>query len=238
MRVSRPPRMPPSLTCLPAISSCHLPRVYPSSSQISPRVPVRASTFRRHRQEHQQYKLPSRPHHVTVTVSVSLSLSFSSHCIQKMNAADQAFMASLDAKPGVHQLPSGMRFKVLKKVVDTASTKSPNVSDACSVHYHGTLTSGKVFDSSMDRGHPTTFAPNQVIKGWTEALQYMVEGEEWEVYLPPDLAYGTRGAGGVIPPNAALVFKIHLLKVLQGGKAGADGHKKLEQALSKTYAEL
>ncbi|CAG9570070.1 putative FKBP-type peptidyl-prolyl cis-trans isomerase [Leishmania major strain Friedlin] len=157
---------------------------------------------------------------------------------KQMNAVDQAFMASLDAKSDVHQLASGMRFKILKKMADTASTKSPNLSDPCSVHYHGSLTNGKVFDSSVDRGHPATFSPSQVIKGWTEALQYMVEGEEWEVYLPPDLAYGTRGAGGVIPPNAALVFKIRLLKVMQGGKPGADGHRKLEQALSKTYAEL
>ncbi|AIN96151.1 FKBP-type peptidyl-prolyl cis-trans isomerase, putative [Leishmania panamensis] len=155
-----------------------------------------------------------------------------------MNAADQAFMASVDATPNVHKLPSGMRFKILTKVSDTASVKSPNVSDPCSVHYHGSLTNGKVFDSSMDRSRPATFAPNQVIKGWTEALQYMVEGEEWEVYLPPELAYGSRGAGGAIPPNAALVFKIHLLKVMQGGKPGADGHKKLEQALSISYAAL
>ncbi|KAG5484225.1 hypothetical protein CUR178_07381 [Leishmania enriettii] len=155
-----------------------------------------------------------------------------------MNAADQAFMAGVDAKPNVHKLPSGMRFTILTKVADAASKKSPTLTDPCSVHYHGSLTSGKVFDSSMDRGSPASFAPNQVIKGWTEALQYMVEGEEWEVYLPPELAYGARGAGGVIPPNAALVFKIRLLKVTQGGKPGTEGHKKLEHALSRAYAEL
>ncbi|KAG5510321.1 hypothetical protein JKF63_07649 [Porcisia hertigi] len=155
-----------------------------------------------------------------------------------MNTADQKFLAEVDARPNVYKLPSGMRFKILTKVTDVTSKQSPNVSDPCSVHYHGSLPNGKVFDSSMDRGHPATFAPNQVIKGWTEALQYMVEGEEWEVYLPPELAYGSRGAGGVIPPNALLVFKIRLLKVTQGGKPGAEGHKKLEQALSTTYAEL
>ncbi|KPA76024.1 putative FKBP-type peptidyl-prolyl cis-trans isomerase [Leptomonas pyrrhocoris] len=155
-----------------------------------------------------------------------------------MSAADQQFWATVDATAGVHKLPSGMRFKIINKVTDVASAKSPNVGDACSVHYHGTLPNGKVFDSSMDRGKPSSFAPNQVIKGWTEALQYMVEGEEWEVYLPPELAYGTRGAGGVIPPNATLIFKIRLIKVMQGGKAGAEGHKKLETALSTSYADL
>jgi FKBP-type peptidyl-prolyl cis-trans isomerase FklB len=157
---------------------------------------------------------------------------------KSMSAGDQQFWATVDATAGVHKLPSGMRFKIITKVTDVAATKSPNVGDACSVHYHGTLPSGKVFDSSMERGKPSSFAPNQVIKGWTEALQYMVEGEEWEVYLPPELAYGSRGAGGVIPPNATLIFKIRLLKVMQGGKAGAEGHKKLETALSKSYAEL
>ncbi|EPY33126.1 FKBP-type peptidyl-prolyl cis-trans isomerase FklB [Strigomonas culicis] len=90
----------------------------------------------------------------------------------------------------------------------------------------------------MNPQKPSRFAPSQVIKGWTEALQYMVEGEEWEVYLPPDLAYGSRGAGGVIPPNATLIFKIQLLKVLSGGKKGAEGHSSLEKALSASYDSL
>ncbi|CAD2222614.1 FKBP-type peptidyl-prolyl cis-trans isomerase FklB [Angomonas deanei] len=90
----------------------------------------------------------------------------------------------------------------------------------------------------MDRGTPSTFAPNQVIKGWTEALQLMTEGEQWEVYLPHELAYGARGAGGVIPGYATLVFKIHLLEVLKGGKPGSQAHAELEKLSGKTYADL
>lgn len=149
------------------------------------------------------------------------------------------FLKQVDASPDVHKLPSGLRFKITTKVTPTATTKSPNISDSCSVHYHGTLTNGKIFDSSMDRGKPSTFAPNQVIKGWTEALQYMVEGEEWVVYLPASLAYGSRGAGSTIPPNATLIFKIQLLKVLTGGKAGADAHAMLEKSLDgQSYNSL
>lgn len=152
--------------------------------------------------------------------------------------AGEKYLSEVAKQSGVHQLPSGMYFKILRRVDAAESVKSPNASDSCSVHYHGTLPDGKVFDSSMDRKQPATFAPNEVIKGWTEALQYMVEGEEWEVYLPPGLAYGASGAGRVIPPHATLIFKIHLLKVLQGGKSGQAGHQKLEQAMKTTYANL
>lgn len=150
----------------------------------------------------------------------------------------EKYLAEVDQRPGVTKLPSGMRVKILQRVDDTTGTKSPNVGDSCSVHYHGTLPSGKIFDSSMDRGKPSSFAPNQVIKGWTEALQYMAEGEEWEVYLPAALAYGAAGAGGVIPPHATLIFKIRLLAVSNGGKPGADGHASLEKASGKKYAEM
>lgn len=153
-------------------------------------------------------------------------------------AEGERFLADVETKPGVHKLPSGMRFKILTKVNNASGVRSPNIGDQCSVHYHGTLPNGNVFDSSMKRGKPSTFAPNQVIKGWTEALQYMVEGEEWEVYLPPNLAYGASGAGGVIPPYATLIFKIQLIKVLSGGKSGAAGHASLESALGKAYGEL
>lgn len=155
-----------------------------------------------------------------------------------MSAEGAKFLAEVEKKAGVHKLASGLRFKILTRVDDASGAKSPTAGDSCSVHYHGTLIDGKVFDSSVNRGTPSTFAPNQVIKGWTEALQYMVEGEEWEVYLPADLAYGARGAGGVIGPNATLIFKINLLKVLRGGKPGTQAHADLEKAAGKPYAEL
>lgn len=94
-----------------------------------------------------------------------------------------------------------------------ASGKTPLVSTPCACHYAGTLTDGTEFDSSYKRGSPTTFAPNQVIKGWTEAMQLMREGDTWELYLPSELAYGDRGAGRSIPGGAVLVFKLNLIEV-------------------------
>ena len=136
---------------------------------------------------------------------------------------------------GVHALPSGMLFKVLSK---GDGAKSPNVGDPCDVHYKGTLTNGKQFDSSYDRGAPATFAPNQVIKGWTEALQLMVEGDKWEVYIPYNLAYGEAGRPPQIPAKATLVFTMELIKVKSGGKKAADAVAKLEKAVGKARDEL
>merc|ERR1712110_427305 len=93
----------------------------------------------------------------------------------------------------------------------------PTVNSPCECHYEGRTAanypSGKKFDSSYDRGSPTTFAPNQVIKGWTEAMQLMVEGDKWEMYIPSDLAYGDRGRPPKIPPKAVLVFTMELVKI-------------------------
>jgi len=89
----------------------------------------------------------------------------------------------------------------------------PTASASCSCHYHGTLTDGTVFDSSYDRGSPTSFAPNQVIKGWTEAMQMMVEGDIWELYIPSDLAYGDGGSPPKIGGGDTLIFKIEIIKI-------------------------
>ena len=83
----------------------------------------------------------------------------------------------------------------------------------CSCHYRGTLTDGTEFDSSYKRGSPATFAPNQVIKGWTEAMQLMKEGDKWELYIPSELAYGDRQRGQYITPGAVLVFELEILAV-------------------------
>merc|ERR1712039_744700 len=83
----------------------------------------------------------------------------------------------------------------------------------CDCHYEGTLVSGKEFDSSYKRGTPTTFAPNQVIKGWTEAMQLMVEGDKWEMYIPYNLAYGERGMPPVIPAKSTLIFTMEIIKI-------------------------
>jgi FKBP-type peptidyl-prolyl cis-trans isomerase FklB len=123
--------------------------------------------------------------------------------------AAEAFLAENAAKEGVTTVPSGLQYKVLT----SGSGKSPKESDRVTVHYRGRLIDGTEFDSSYSRGEPTSFGVNQVIPGWTEALQLMKEGDKWELYIPPNLAYGERGAGARIPPNSALIFEVELISV-------------------------
>ena len=120
---------------------------------------------------------------------------------------------------------TGLLYRVLESGPEGAP--SPEYDTPCDCHYKGQLIDGTVFDSSYDRGAPATFAPNEVIKGWREALQRMKEGDVWELYLPSDLAYGDRGAGKTIPGGATLVFKIELLKVHVGQSALGGGAIKL-----------
>lgn len=122
-------------------------------------------------------------------------------------------------KAGVVVLPSGLQYKVLKEA--PAGAKSPLVGTPCSCHYRGTLIDGTEFDLSYKRGQPTTFAPNQVIKGWTEAMQLMGEGDKWELYVPSELAYGDRQRGQHITPGAVLVFEIEILEVKGDSKPKA-----------------
>jgi len=126
------------------------------------------------------------------------------------NAEGKAFLEAKAKEDGVVTLPSGLMYKVLK----TGEGQFHPTKDApCDCHYAGTLIDGTEFDSSYKRGQPTTFAPKQVIKGWTEAMQLMVEGDKWEMYIPSELAYGDRGAGGKIPGGAALVFQMEIIKI-------------------------
>jgi FKBP-type peptidyl-prolyl cis-trans isomerase FklB len=124
-------------------------------------------------------------------------------------AAGEAFLAENSQKPGITTLPSGLQYEVLTE----GSGPKPGPRSSVTTHYHGTLINGKVFDSSYQRGEPATFGVNQVIAGWTEALQLMPEGSKWRLYIPSNLAYGTRGAGRDIGPDSALVFDVELLKV-------------------------
>merc|ERR1712039_1075074 len=119
---------------------------------------------------------------------------------------DTDYMAAKAADPDVVKLSSGLMYKVLES--GPTSGPMPKVNTPCDVTYAGQLTSGKQFDAGT-----TTFAPNQVISGWTEAMQLMHEGDKWELYIPSNLAYGEDGAGSDIPPNAALVFQMKINKV-------------------------
>lgn len=115
-------------------------------------------------------------------------------------------------KEGIKTLASGLQYKVLA----SGAGKSPTAEDTVRVHYTGTLIDGTKFDSSVDRGEPAEFSVGQVIPGWRQALQEMKTGDKWMLYIPPQLAYGERGApGGQIGPNEALIFEVELLEIVK-----------------------
>ena len=127
----------------------------------------------------------------------------------KNKAEGDAFLAANKAKEGVVTLASGVQYKVLSR----GTGKQPTIDDTVVCQYRGTLIDGKEFDSSYKRGQPATFAVKGVIKGWTEVLQLMPVGSKWQVIIPPALAYGERGAGADIGPNATLIFEIELVAI-------------------------
>lgn len=123
----------------------------------------------------------------------------------------EEYLKENGTKKDVITLPSGLQYKVISE----GTGASPKADSSVEVHYKGTLIDGTEFDSSYTRGEPASFPVGGVIPGWTEALQLMKEGAKWELAIPPALAYGERGAPPVIPPNAALVFEVELLKIKQ-----------------------
>lgn len=123
--------------------------------------------------------------------------------------AGDEFRAKNKKKKGVKVTKDGIQYEVLKE----GNGKHPTAKDTVTVHYTGKLINGKVFDSSVQRGHPATFPLDGVIKGWTEILPMMKVGSKWRIVIPPELAYGANGAGGVIGPNETLIFEIELLGI-------------------------
>ncbi|MGF1700748.1 FKBP-type peptidyl-prolyl cis-trans isomerase [Photobacterium makurazakiensis] len=121
----------------------------------------------------------------------------------------EEFLANNLNQDGVKSTESGLQYLVLQ---EGTGTVHPKASDKVTVHYHGTLIDGKVFDSSVDRGETIQFGLNQVIKGWTEGLQLMVEGEKTRFFIPAEIAYGNRGVGG-IPAGSVLIFDVELFKI-------------------------
>ncbi len=128
----------------------------------------------------------------------------------------ETFLANNAKKDGVKVLPSGLQYKIIK----TGAGKQPKATDTVAAAYTGKLVDGKVFDASPE-GKPVEFPVNQVIAGWTEALQLMHEGDKWELYIPAKLAYGESGAGGAIGPNETLVFEVELVKIKDAPKEAA-----------------
>jgi len=121
----------------------------------------------------------------------------------------EEFLAANKGKEGVITLPSGLQYKVLTE----GTGPKPSASDSVVCNYRGTLINGMEFDSSYKRGQPSTFPVSGVIKGWTEALQLMPVGSKWQLFIPPDLAYGDRGAPPDIAPDATLIFEVELLSI-------------------------
>jgi FKBP-type peptidyl-prolyl cis-trans isomerase FklB len=127
----------------------------------------------------------------------------------KNKEAGDKFLAENKKKQGVVALPSGLQYRVIK----AGNGQKPKVSDTVVVNYRGTLINGEEFDSSYARGQPASFELANIIKGWQEVLPLMPVGSKWQVVIPPDLAYGERGAGDAIGPNETLVFEIELLSI-------------------------
>jgi len=143
--------------------------------------------------------------------------------------AAKEFLAQNRVKADVKTTQSGLQYKVLETADETAPRPTP--ADRVKVHYRGTLLDGTEFDSSYARNFPAEFGVGQVISGWTEGLQLMREGEKFQFFIPPDLAYGERGTGEDIGPNAALIFEVELLEVIKPGddEAAADDETADEQ---------
>ena len=129
---------------------------------------------------------------------------------KKNKETGEKFLAENQKKSGVKVTQSGMQYEVLKS---GAGTKTPSQTDTVVVNYKGTLINGTEFDSSYKRNKPATFSLNGIIKGWQEALQMMKVGDKWKIVLPSEVAYGARGAGATIGPNATLIFEVELLEI-------------------------
>ncbi len=152
--------------------------------------------------------------HLLITI-LTLILGFTMFSMASAKSAEEnkaqgiAFLQENAQKPDIITTDSGLQYKVLIQ----GDGDSPSATDRVKVHYEGTTIDGKVFDSSYQRGEPITFPLNRVIAGWTEGLQLMKEGSKYRLFIPSELAYGPRGAGGAIGPNETLIFDVELIEV-------------------------
>ncbi len=142
--------------------------------------------------------------------------------VQKNRTAAEEFLKANKTKDGVVETKSGLQYKVVKK----GTGKKPLPTDTVKVHYKGTLLDGKEFDSSYKRNEPAVFQVNQVIAGWQEALPLMEVGSTFDLFIPPDLAYGDRGAPPVIEPGSMLIFQVELLAIEAPAEKKADAAEK------------
>lgn len=140
----------------------------------------------------------------------------------KNKTEGEAFLTANKSKEGIVALPDGLQYKILTE----GKGPKPTATDSVVCNYRGTLINGTEFDSSYKRGQPATFAVGQVIKGWTEALQLMPVGSKWQLYIPSNLAYGERGAGADIGPDATLIFEVELVSIMDKNADKNKGEKK------------
>ena len=151
---------------------------------------------------------------------------------EKNRKEGEEFLASNKSKEGIVALPSGLQYKILK----AGDGPKPTAADTVVCNYKGTLIDGKEFDSSYKRGQPATFPVGGVIKGWTEALQLMAVGSKWQLFIPPDLAYGDRQAGPDITPGSTLVFEVELMSIQPKTAAAPDSAAPDKAATDKVPA--
>lgn len=163
----------------------------------------------RHWYEHQQSAAPDADLNPAFQRIQDRQKARATELASKRLALAEQFMKANAERDEVTVTDSGLQYEVL----EAGSGESPGPTSTVVTHYHGTFVDGTVFDSSVERGAPAEFGVNQVIPGWTEALQMMSVGDKWRIACPPRLAYGEQGAGDSIPPNTALVFEIHLIEV-------------------------
>jgi FKBP-type peptidyl-prolyl cis-trans isomerase FklB len=163
----------------------------------------------RHWFEHQQAALSDDEINPSYKVIQDRQQAKATELDEKRQQLAAQFMEANAARDEVSITDSGLQYEVL----ETGSGDKPAPGSTVVTHYHGTFVDGRVFDSSVERGEPAEFGVNQVIPGWTEALQMMSVGDKWRIACPPTLAYGDQGAGDSIPPNTALVFEIHLIEI-------------------------
>ena len=163
----------------------------------------------RHWYEHHQAALTDAELNPSYQVVQDRQKALAAELDSKRRALAEQFMKANAEREEVTTTDSGLQYEVL----EAGSGERPGPRSNVVTHYHGTFIDGAVFDSSVDRGQPAEFGVDQVIPGWTEALQMMSVGDKWRIACPPKLAYGEQGAGDSIPPNAALVFEIHLIEI-------------------------
>lgn len=169
-------------------------------------------------------------------VCLAAPASLTDEDIRAIVKKSDKFFAAVEEMEGTYKLPSGMLIQILNKGPSTGKTARKDTN--CDVHYSGWLMNGQKFDSSYDRGQPSSFKPNQVVKAWTESLQLMKEGDKWRIFVPYYLGYGDKGSPPSIPEFSTLIFDIELIKVKGVGRPGTKADAALQKLIGTPVDDL